>query len=152
MMDMTDDELLGIVQSLSAIWHRLKSPTFPAYLESMFGRKVSAVDGSVIRCVYIARALEGDLDAAQIGGIISGWWRVSDAGTEQIRRPDLLDCQEPAGVDPTPVIKFHTNGMRITVGERYGPALICRKMGCVSVSGNWLDELNVVWVSTTSHV
>ncbi|HUG91316.1 MAG TPA: hypothetical protein VML55_10805 [Planctomycetaceae bacterium] len=149
-MDMTDKELLGIVHALSAIWHRLKSPAFPAYLESMFGREASVVDSSIIRCVYIAHALEGDLDAAQIGAIICGWWRVSGAGIEQIRRPDLLDCQQPPGVDPTPVIKFHTDGTRITIGERYGPTLVCRKAGRVPLPGQWFEELNVVWVSKTS--
>lgn len=106
-----------------------------------------AVDPSDFKCLYIAQASESDIDKAKIGSIISQWWKVTDLGIEKIHAPEIIDCPSTSMFDPAPVIKFYLDGDRIVVSERLGPTLIARKTGRINNSGQWLNDLHIIWTS-----
>ncbi|HVV98823.1 MAG TPA: hypothetical protein VHB77_00710 [Planctomycetaceae bacterium] len=101
-------------------------------------------------CVWIAEAEDGDLDAGAIGGIISRWWVMDDAGLSgEVCPLKLRFADDSTLFDTQPVLKFFMSGDGVVLGEWFGPRLICRKVGRVVVSDAVVSviDLRVTWVA-----
>ncbi len=123
-----------IASLLSEIWTLHKSEGFATYLAEIFGKSVAV--HTHFDCIYISQAEEGDIPNAILRSAAK-WWQVDDSGLKPVGRPDLskLDAvrNEIADLYITPMIRFYNEGKDILIGESYGPRMLSRKIGVLSM-------------------
>lgn len=98
---------------------------------------------------FIAVCDDGDIASGRIGGIVKEWWKVSEGQAKLVQHPEFQGSQEGDQFDRTPVLKIFINGEQFVLGERYGPALSCRRCGNVAdlKRREYIKNLPVIWRS-----
>jgi len=138
----------GIVLWLSKLWNLHKTEGFKTHLMMTYGLRFDPLP--TFECIYIAEAMEGDLEQASIGSIINKWWRIDDSGLSDVRRI-VLDSDEQTNVFyKHPILKYYTDGFRIVFCERLGQNIISQKVGNVILKKGEVsvEQIQIMWIST----
>jgi hypothetical protein len=132
------------------IWGLARTDAFRDYLAAIYGRRFAT--RPQFEKLYVAEAERGNLAYAGLHGM-ARWWEIDDSGFRPSQWPNFLnDPDNPlharAGYYITPFIRFYVEGTALLLGETYGPTLISRQQGTLSLQQGQVEftDQRVVWI------
>lgn len=133
-----------IAYSLYNEYRVLLHRCLPEYLQRVYG--VGLPDTVNIDSIYIVQISDGNIDEDIIGSLGTRAWMFNPDGLIQHQKGRLEFAGDNNGLYSCIKLKFFLDGNRILVSEAFGPKLLARRRGEVSmIDGDVVLKLSHLW-------